>query len=235
MERQQVEPLGRPDSGVTGESGSTSPAWSLRVLSGVHRLPTWLVLVMVMMTGAGCSLRPVPVPNAPTAWVADHGGPSGVTPSVGALAAVRCLENGGGGPLERMLVAAEGRVGAWSWPDRTLVVTEKLAQSLDDEEFSAAVAHELGHLELGSERSPQALAGRSATAATEVAADRRGTALLAASGLDPAAMPRMLRRVAALVGPATAAGRAATARAELLEGGGALAVQARGTTPRCSR
>jgi Zn-dependent protease with chaperone function len=199
----------------------------------VRRFPGWPVLVTMM--GAGCSLAPTPAPDAPTVWVADHGGPSAVTVSAGALAAVQCLEGGGGGRLERMLVAAEGRVGAWSWPDRTLVVTEKLVQSLDDEEFSAAVAHEMGHLELDSEPRPQALAGRSEKTAREAAADRRGAALLASSGLDPAAMPRMLRSVAALVGPATVAGRAVTARAELLERAPVPAVQARGTRPRCSR
>jgi hypothetical protein len=188
----------------------------------VRGFPGWPVLVIMM--GAGCSLAPTPAPDAPTVWVADHGGPSAVTVSAGALAAVRCLEGGGGGRLERMLVAAEGRVGAWSWPDRTLVVTEKLVQSLDDEEFSAAVAHEMGHLELDSEPRPQALAGRSQKTAREAAADRRGAALLASSGLDPA-----------VVGPATVAGRAVTARAELLERAPVPAVQARGTRPRCSR
>jgi Zn-dependent protease with chaperone function len=190
-----------------------------------------------MMAGVGCSVVPAPVPDAPAAWVADHGGPAATTLSPGALTALRCLEGAGGRPFERLLVAAEARVGAWSWPDRTVVVTQKLVESLDDEELSAAVAHEMAHLELGAEPRPAALAGRSGKAAVEVAADRRGAALLAASGLDPTAMPRMLRRVAALVGPATAAGRATTTRAEILETGGtpASGAQAGRTMPRCSR
>ena len=153
-----------------------------------------------------------------------------------ASAAVRCLEAVGGRPLARVLVAGEARIGAWSWPDRTIVLTEKLVASLDDQELSAAVAHEMGHLELGVEPRPAALADAE-RAGAEVAADRRGAALLAASGLEPAAMPRMLRKVAALVGPTTAAGRAATARAERLEGGArsVSGAQAAGTTPRCWR
>jgi predicted Zn-dependent protease len=134
------------------------------------------------------------------------------------------------------LIAADRGIGAWSWPDGTVVLTWGLMDSLDDGALVAALAHEVGHNELGIRPGPASLAGGRGLV-IERAADRAGAALLAARGLDPATMPRMLRLVAARVGEQTKAGRAALSRAGNLEAelsAGRLG-QARGTRPRSSR
>jgi predicted Zn-dependent protease len=150
-------------------------------------------------------------------------------------AAARRLAPEGRGRIERVLVAAHDQVGAWSWPDGTAVLTRRLVEELTDDEITAVLAHEAGHLALDGTPEPVSLAGGSRSTAAEEAADRAGAAILATRGLDAAAMPRMLRRVAQMAGRDSAAGRIALRRAAILEtdAWSGRAVQARGTMLRC--
>ena len=90
---------------------------------------------------------------------------------------------------------------AYSWPDGRVVVTRGLLRLLDEHELAAALAHELGHLVAGGHvRPPAALGGTSAAPDVESRADAAGCDLLRSAGYDPAAMRRMLQKVAASPG-----------------------------------
>lgn len=94
-------------------------------------------------------------------------------------------------------LSSRREVGAWSWGDGRIQVSRALADLLDDDELAAAVAHELGHLLAGGELPgyPAALAGAGESPEPEERADRLGCSLLAARGIDPTAMVRMLRKI----------------------------------------
>lgn len=83
--------------------------------------------------------------------------------------------------------------GAWAWQDGQVRVTPALVDRLDDAELAAVVAHEVAHLFVGGHlgTAPAAIDGGDA----EHAADALGCELLAASGLPPSAMTRMLERL----------------------------------------
>jgi len=88
-----------------------------------------------------------------------------------------------------------GGLGAWAWPDGRVRITPALVDVLDAEELAAVVAHEMGHLRGGHRlHGPGAVGGVSETA--EVEADRIGCGILAARGIAPGAMVRMLRALA---------------------------------------
>ena len=109
------------------------------------------------------------------------------------------------GRVIRLTVSDSSTVAAYAWPDGRVLLTRGLVRLLDDDELAAAVAHELGHLladghlrtvaALGGAR----LAGPSA-ADVESRADAAGCGLLSAAGYAPAAMPRMLQKVAGAPG-----------------------------------
>ena len=174
-------------------------------------------MALALLVSAGCSLVPAPGPDEPMNWLVRHGGPAdpALTPRV--EAAARCLAPEGRGRIERVLVAATDEIGAWSWPDGAVVLTQRLVEQLADDEIAAVLAHEIGHLELDDRPGPESLAGGSRGASTEEAADRAATRILMRRGLDPTAVARMLRRVGQMAGPEVAAGRAALRRAAILD------------------
>ena len=165
----------------------------------------------------GCSLVPAPAPDEPMTWLASHGGPADAALAPRVEAAARRLAPEGLGRIERVLVAATDQVGAWSWPDGTVVLTQRLVERLADDEIAAVIAHEIGHLELDDRPGPESLAGSSRGAPVEEAADRAATRILMTRDIDPTAVARMLRRVGQMAGPEGAAGRAALRRAAILE------------------
>jgi Zn-dependent protease with chaperone function len=97
----------------------------------------------------------------------------------------------------RWRVTSRADVGAWAWPDGRIEVSRTLVDRLDDHELAAALAHELGHLFDGGHlpSAPHALAGGASD--LERRADRIGCEVLVRHGIPPAAMPRMLAKVAA--------------------------------------
>lgn len=82
---------------------------------------------------------------------------------------------------------------AFAWHDGSLFVTRGLVEILESEALSAALAHELGHL---TGRGDALGAG-----GAEELADRIGSDLLVASGLDAAWMLRMLDALRRDAGP----------------------------------
>jgi Zn-dependent protease with chaperone function len=89
---------------------------------------------------------------------------------------------------------------AYSWRDGRVRVTRGLLAAVDDDELSAAVAHELAHLLADGHLRSRASALRGSAAAgldVESRADRLGRELLAACEIDPQAMVRLLERLAA--------------------------------------
>jgi predicted Zn-dependent protease len=115
-------------------------------------------------------------------------------------------------------VSPRKTVGAWAWPDGRVRVSRALVDLLDDDELAAALAHELGHLlDRGDlPAPPAALLGGAEGDDPEIRADRIGCRLLAAGGLAPDAMTRMLTKVAACCRSYAFARRIVAARAVCL-------------------
>jgi hypothetical protein len=89
--------------------------------------------------------------------------------------------------------------GAFCWRSGAVFVTRGLVDILDDDELSAAVAHEVGHL-LVEGRTPIAAAldgCRFHAMDAESAADFAGRELLRRSAVPDAALPRLLNKLAA--------------------------------------
>jgi predicted Zn-dependent protease len=171
----------------------------------------------VLVAGTGCGMSLAPSANRPDAWVSRLGGAAVTADLPRVEAAAERLVSGAPRRLSRFLVAAHDRVGAWSWSDGSVVLTQRLLASLSDDELTAVLAHELGHLELDARTGRRALAGNTRGSAAEDAADDAGCKILARAGMDPTLMPGMLRHVAALESVDTKAGRSALRRATRLE------------------
>jgi Zn-dependent protease with chaperone function len=96
----------------------------------------------------------------------------------------------------RIQVLATNAVCAFSWASGRVFVTHGLMARLNDEELTAAIAHELGHLlSDGQLQTVASLKGCCVDPDREVRADAAGVALLGAEGLSAAPMIRMLQKV----------------------------------------
>jgi predicted Zn-dependent protease len=85
---------------------------------------------------------------------------------------------------------------AYSWPDGKIFLSRGLMDQLDDQELSAAVAHEMGHLlGVGAIHSIASLRGDLAKLDVEKRADAIGVELLKSRGIGAGAMVRMLTKV----------------------------------------
>lgn len=153
-----------------------------------------LVLLPLFAALAGCAAARGPGPD-PVAAASDVASAARIARlGQGVAAAV-------GSPIGvRFALSSRDGLGAWSWPDGRVRVSRALVDLLDDDELSAALAHEVGHLVDGGHvggGGPAALSGARDAAGVEVRADVVGCRLLRAHGAPTAALPRMLRRVAA--------------------------------------
>jgi Zn-dependent protease with chaperone function len=110
---------------------------------------------------------------------------------------------------------------AYGWPNASLFVTRGLVDQLDDAELAAAIAHELGHLLSDGHvhhedhvRTAVSLRGCAETSEeldAESEADAIAVDLLAAEGMPPDAVLRMLEKVR-VAGSASPACRSAMGR-----------------------
>jgi Zn-dependent protease with chaperone function len=102
----------------------------------------------------------------------------------------------GPGPV-RVGLAGRPGLGAWAWPDGRIRVTPALVDALDGDALAAVLAHERGHLQAGDAGTDAAAIGGDARDLdAELAADAAGCALLAAHGVPPQAMVRVLETLA---------------------------------------
>jgi Zn-dependent protease with chaperone function len=130
----------------------------------------------------------------PANWVLSKGGCIGnaayAERAARACARLKCP------PQTKARVLASREPAAYSWPNGQLFVTRGLLDLLDDEELTAAIAHEMGHL-LSSEsrRGVLGLRGRERGLDAEVKADEIGTSLLNSAGIRPETMAMMLSKV----------------------------------------
>ncbi len=164
--------------------------------------------MLCMMLAAGCSSSAnrrdfsikATLPSARCrAWVAAQGGlvADAAVPDKLHRAAASLL--GDDWPRRvAMRVIDSDVVAAYAWPRRHIFVTRGMLERVPDDELTAALAHELGHLiDDGHVRPPLALTGPRAAAGRdlEARADAIGCALLVHAGHDPDAMTRLLHRM----------------------------------------
>jgi Zn-dependent protease with chaperone function len=103
-------------------------------------------------------------------------------------------------PVRPLAVAVldSDQLGAFSWPSGHVFVTRALIDHVSDDELTAAIAHELGHL-LPAPRTAAvtSLKGHPAAFETELRADHLARQLLADANLPPAALRTLLQKLAA--------------------------------------
>jgi Zn-dependent protease with chaperone function len=160
-------------------------------------LITPALLVLLAGLATGCAQRCGSVDN----WARGKGGviPGGAD-QARAQHLARPLVAGIDHPITITILDSPA-AGAWTWPDGRIFLTRGLLALADDQELSAAIAHELGHL----------LADGHATGPTPVAAlrgcsggcdgreahaDELGIALLRQRKLPIEGMPRLLGKLA---------------------------------------
>jgi len=161
-----------------------------------------------LMLAAGCSSTG-PRPPGPSAaerarWVAGMGGVERCAAREAALATMcaSLLATTQTDPASlRLRVLRAGPAGAYAFPPNAVYVTARAFERWPEDELTAAVAHELGHL-LDQPWASDSPAGLIADAtpghlATEMRADRIGRRLLRDAGQDPTALSRLLSRLVA--------------------------------------
>ena len=155
--------------------------------TGVRRT---LLLLPLLLTAA-CSSLPAGEAPAWRRWSASHGGvlaPERAGAAYERAAAALARIAGACACAEvTVRVLDDAEPAAFAFRDGSVFVTRGLVVLLADGELSAALAHELGHLSGRGDGLPGPEAER--------LADRMGAELLRASGLSPALMARMLRRL----------------------------------------
>jgi Zn-dependent protease with chaperone function len=149
-----------------------------------------LVLLPLLLTAA-CSSLPAGEAPAWRRWSVAHGGvlARGTADAAYGRAESALARIAGACACAHVTVRVLGDAepAAFAFRDGSVFVTRGLVAWLDDGELSAALAHEIAHLSGRGDGLPGAEAER--------LADRIGADLLRASGLSPALMPRMLRRI----------------------------------------
>jgi Zn-dependent protease with chaperone function len=127
------------------------------------------------------------------------------------------------GPVSVRVLASD-LPGAYAWPDGSLFVTRRLVLMLDDDELTAVLAHEMGHLCADHCGARQKLAGSgyavhalSGGDAVEEAADSAACALLSRGGIAPGRLARALEKVRDAPSTTPACRKALSRRIEAIE------------------
>ncbi len=176
------------------------------------------VLVLLLSTfAAGCASLEHTLQPTPPEWLATHGGTESGPVEARAARLAQPLIAGCHGQLISIHILANDTLTAFSWPNGELFISEGLANALNDDELSAAIAHELGHLLNGGQlQSVVALNGTSSALDIEERADAIGSALLQSQNLPPPAMITMLQKVRSAGGLSAASDRTIAHRIQLL-------------------
>jgi Zn-dependent protease with chaperone function len=188
--------------------------------AGLSAIAPFLLLV-----SAGCSHAPGPS----AVWLQRQGGIVNNTGDQRLARAAAKLEPCVGHCLSVRVLATQ-TPSAYSFPDGSIFVTEGLLHLLDDDELTAVIAHELGHL-LGDKRGEPvvSLRGCAEDLDAESRADLLGTRLLRDANVQPGAMITMLRKIESSGSLPASCQRAMEHRAELLS---AVAVEWSRPAPR---
>jgi Zn-dependent protease with chaperone function len=151
------------------------------------------LLLFLAIFAIGCAAAPVM-----DSWTQQQGGVIADARQARAQAVAANLASYCRGIPITVHVLASDAPCAYAWPSGHIFVTRGLMDMLTDDELSAAIAHEMGHLlSDGQLHTIVALAGCSMDGDRESRADAQGIALLQARGLPPSAMIHMLEKVEA--------------------------------------
>ena len=150
----------------------------------------------LLLARAACA-SPAGVASDVAGWAAARGGFVGGPAQERADRVARSLAAAPGMPALRVRVLDSPEVGAFSWPGGEVVVTAALLDLLADDELTAALAHEAGHLLAAAGHEPGARLVGAAADDGVAAADAVGVWLLEAASDDPTAMVRMLHTLRA--------------------------------------
>ena len=168
------------------------------------------LLIALLLLSSGCQ-------QSMHGWIQSHGGVLRDERQHRVDQAVQRLGSHGSGIRLEVSVLASNSVAAYCWPDGRGFVTRGLVDLLGDEELTAAIAHELGHLlNDGHVHAVAGLRGCETSADAEARADAAGAALMQARGLPPVAMMRMLQKVKS-VDPPLSCQRELSRRIRLLQ------------------
>jgi hypothetical protein len=171
----------------------------------------WLAVIGLGLL-VGCSS---PAVRPADRWVARNGGVC--EPDAGRIEQIAGRFEGMLTRPIKLIVMDREILRAFSFPSGEVIVTRGLLTAMSDDEVTAVVGHEVGHLLTdGHTSAPTALTGRPAGGDKESDADAASVKLLTAMNLPPTAMRTALEKVHATL-PADSPMRSAlTARIQLL-------------------
>lgn len=160
-----------------------------------------LLALLLVSLSQGCSASEPPL----SSWIRSEGGIcSDIRQGRVELISRPLVAGLWGGHVTVRVLDSDG-VCAYGWPDGSLFVTRGLVDRFDDAELAAAIAHELGHLlsdghirhehHVKTAVSLRGCADRSKGLDAESEADATAAELLAARGVPPDAVLRMLEKV----------------------------------------
>jgi predicted Zn-dependent protease len=149
-------------------------------------------ILFLAMGIVGCSAGPSRVDQ----WVTRQGGVAIDARQARVDAVASRLLRGRGELQVHVHILANDAPCAYGWPNGQLFVTRGLVDRVTDEELSAALAHEMGHLlSDGHTRNVMSLRGCQENLDAEQRADAVGVEFMRLQGLPPQSMITMLKKV----------------------------------------
>jgi hypothetical protein len=181
----------------------SNPGTTLVLAGGVRAIGRTLLLGLFVACLTGCAGR---VPGAaPACWVKHLGGRETGASELRLARVSRAVLPDYVKARMTVAVLCCAEPAAYSWPSGEIFVTRGLLDLLDDDEqLAAAIAHEAGHLmtDPGHAHRHGIVSLRGGGGGkpdsglhAEYDADRAGTQLLRAAGMNPRSMTAMLRKV----------------------------------------
>jgi|GEM_PF-1400027 len=189
-------------------------------LAEMKFLPAILLLISLFAMGCAAQGAPATLQSSPdeSAWMTHLGGLAAANYQSRAQATAQSLFAHCRGRELTITVLKFEDPAAYSWRNGRIFVSSGLMDRLTDSELEAALAHELGHmLSDGQVRAVSALSGNNSNLDVEERADELGTDLLRSCAIPTAAMPDMLKKVAASSSLSTATKNSIARRVQLLE------------------